>query len=163
MKLTLNIEKKHLYFLTAFVILIGVGVVIATGWNGQQSHPTLFTDIIAARTAGPGTVTVNDDLSLQTGKSLCLNGVCQSTWPPGGGTLSGTGTANYLTKWIGANSIGNSIISESLNTATVNGDLVIQSTNGITLGGVRRTTWPTSTTGQSCFVSTPNYAVPSGY
>ena len=86
MKLTLNIEKKHLYILTAFIILIGVGVVIATGWNGQQSHPTLFADIITGRSGS--TVTVNDDLIIQNSKGITLGGVRRASWPAAGTSLN---------------------------------------------------------------------------
>jgi len=110
MKIVINIEKKHFYILLGFIILVGIGVVIASTWNpSQQSHTDLWTQNIYGKNVN--TIQVYDSLNLQPGQSLCLNGVCQSSWPTS--SLSGTGTANYLTKWTGTNTIGASTIPES--------------------------------------------------
>jgi hypothetical protein len=49
---------------------------------------------------------VNGDIS---GTRLCIGSDCRSVWPSGGG-IAGSGTTNYLSKWTGSTSIGNSII-----------------------------------------------------
>lgn len=68
MRITFNIEKKHLYLLVLFTLVIVIGVVVATGWNGQQSHPDLFTNMIRARDNGnPGIVTIQDRLKIVDG------------------------------------------------------------------------------------------------
>ena len=45
--------------------------------------------------------------------------------PAGSGGLSGSGTTNYIAKFTGATSIGNSIISDNGSTATVGGNLTV--------------------------------------
>ncbi|MEM5772395.1 MAG: hypothetical protein QXO65_02680 [Candidatus Aenigmatarchaeota archaeon] len=44
------------------------------------------------------------------GSQLCIGSDCRSSWPSG---VSGSGTANYITKWTSSNSIGNSVIYEN--------------------------------------------------
>ena len=46
----------------------------------------------------------------QAGK-ICLNGNCITSWP--GGSITGSGTSNRITKWTGASAIGNSLISDN--------------------------------------------------
>ncbi len=106
MKIVIKIEKKHLYFLALFLLIVGVGIAIASTWDNSQSHDTLWTTAIKGKNTP--TINVYDDLRLTTGKSLCLNEVCYSVWPSS--SLLGTGTANYLTKWTGTNTIGSSLI-----------------------------------------------------
>ena len=49
-----------------------------------------------------------------TGYHLQTNGSGTVTWAAGGaGTVTGTGTANYISKWTGASSQGNSIIQDN--------------------------------------------------
>ena len=80
MKITFNIEKKHLYFLIGFILFVGIGVVIATGYNGEQSHSTLFTDMIRSR--GSDTVTVNDKLGVAgSGTILRLQATAVGDYP----------------------------------------------------------------------------------
>ncbi len=106
MRITFNIEKKYFYLLILFLLILGVGVTIASTWDNSQSHNTLWTTAIKGKNVN--SIIVSDDLSLATGKSLCLNGVCNSAWPSS--SLSGTGATNYVTKWGGVNSLMASLI-----------------------------------------------------
>jgi len=129
MKIVINFEKKHLYFLLMFLIIIGVGIVIASNWNGEQSHDTLWTTAIKGKNVP--SITVYDNLNLDTGKSLCLDGVCNSAWPPLG--VSAIGTVGKLSKFISVNSLGDSLISESSGVATVDGNLNLGTGKSLTL------------------------------
>ncbi len=64
MKIVFNVEKKHLYLFSLLLVIIFVSYVIATGYTGGQSHPTLFTDTIRGK-AGD-TVVVQDKLTVDT-------------------------------------------------------------------------------------------------
>jgi hypothetical protein len=45
------------------------------------------------------------------GTGLCIGSDCRTSWPSGGGGgVSGSGSTNYVAKWTGSSSIGNSII-----------------------------------------------------
>ncbi len=57
-----------------------------------------------------GQVYVLDTLNVAVGNSICLGGVCKSTWPSG---VVGSGTANYVPKWTAGTTLGNSAIYES--------------------------------------------------
>jgi len=46
------------------------------------------------------------------GTGLCIGSDCRTKWPEGGG-LTGSGTTNYLAKWTGSTSLGNSSIYEN--------------------------------------------------
>ena len=44
---------------------------------------------------------------------ICLAGNCQTTWPGGGGgNITGSGSANYVTKWQNATNLGNSVMQD---------------------------------------------------
>lgn len=60
---------------------------------------------------------------------LCINGSCQSTWPGGGGGLSGSGTTNYIPRWTGSGSLGNSIIYQNTSTNRVSLGYLANPTN----------------------------------
>ena len=63
MKIKINIEKKHLYYLTALISLLLIGLVIADGWtSGEPFHETLYTDKITSK--GSGNVIVDDNLDV---------------------------------------------------------------------------------------------------
>lgn len=53
MKIVLNIEKKHLIFLSIFLVLVGSVFVIATNWEEWESskpyHEILYTSIIGPK------------------------------------------------------------------------------------------------------------------
>ena len=131
MRIVINFEKKHLYFLLIFLVIIGVGVVIANHNYpvGAQSHDTLYTNTISGKSVS--TIAVQESLSLDTGKSLCLNGVCNSVWPTNG--FGGSGTAGKLTKFISVNSLGDSLISESSGLVTIDGNLNLGTGKVLTL------------------------------
>ena len=128
MKIVINFEKKHLYFLLIFFAVLGIGVVIASTWDDSQSHGTLWTTAIKGKNVNA--INVYDDLKIEDldpltpDKNLCLNGVCISSWPGGGG-LSGTGTIGKLSKFTGSNTLGDSIIAESSGTATIDGKVTV--------------------------------------
>ncbi len=56
------------------------------------------------------------------GTRLCIGTDCRNAWPSGGATLTGSGSTNYVSKWTGASSLGNSIIYD-------NGNVGIGTTN----------------------------------
>lgn len=73
---------------------------------------------------------------------ICLGGVCRSDWPTsdsGGGNVSGggTGTANYLTKWINGNTIGNTTIIDNPTEVRVGNKDVRIDNNLLTVGSIR--------------------------
>jgi len=49
-----------------------------------------------------------DDLTTVSVGTLCIGTDCRTSWPVG--TLTGSGSTNYITKWTGATSLGNSQI-----------------------------------------------------
>ena len=73
MRISFNIEKRHLFVFGLFLVLFFSGYVIATGFTSNQaSHPTLFADIIRGKSSG--TVTVNDNLKVSG--NLEVTGTC---------------------------------------------------------------------------------------
>lgn len=71
----------------------------------------------------PGNLNIGGTLSANT---VCIGSDCRNSWPSGGG-LSGTGTANYIPKWTGSASLGNSVIYQDGSDIKINGRL---GTNG---------------------------------
>ena len=54
---------------------------------------------------------------------LCINNDCRTSWPVdtnSGGTLTGGGSGNYVPKWTGGTSLGNSTIFDDGTTVTLN-------------------------------------------
>ncbi|MDO8600024.1 MAG: hypothetical protein Q7R73_00175 [bacterium] len=47
---------------------------------------------------------------IRSNTGFCINASCITSWPAGGGGLSGSGSTNYISKWTGGTSLGNSII-----------------------------------------------------
>lgn len=68
MKIILNIEKKHLYFLLLFLVFLGIGIVIASTWDNSQSHDTLWTTSIRGKNINA--INVYDDLKLNNHRLL---------------------------------------------------------------------------------------------
>lgn len=103
------------------VVLIGANLYAADG------------DLIVNGNLGVGTTTPTQKLDVAgyiKGQSgLCIGNDCRTAWPSGGGGLSGAGTVNYLPKWIGSSSLGNSSLIDSGNGITVG----ITSSQGITV------------------------------
>ena len=64
MKITLHIEKVHLYaFILVSIMVASAVLVVGTGFSaGQASHTTLFTDTLRGKTGSR--VTVNDDFAV---------------------------------------------------------------------------------------------------
>jgi hypothetical protein len=63
---------------------------------------------------GIGTTTPGQKLDvvggyIRSNTGFCIGSSCINSWPSGGG-ISGSGTTNYITKWTGSSSLGNSII-----------------------------------------------------
>ncbi len=104
MKITFNVEKKHLYLLVLFIVLGTVTFVIATGYTGQQSHPTLFTNTIRSRDSD--TVTVQDKLSAVWGSSQISTDVAVDVR---GGALNLNGNKIVGIDWPGSTPLGNTL------------------------------------------------------
>ncbi|MFH1209192.1 MAG: hypothetical protein V1663_00165 [archaeon] len=70
MKIVFNIEKKHLYIFAAFLLLVGIGYVIASGtYNTGVYHASLLVDFLKSKTdASP--ITVEDDLKINDNNKL---------------------------------------------------------------------------------------------
>src|SRR3989338_10968855 len=66
MKLIINVEKKHAYFIVAALVLLSSLIfVIGTGYTtGTPSHTTLFTDIIKGKSGA--IVSVMDNVGIGT-------------------------------------------------------------------------------------------------
>jgi len=101
MKIVINIEKKHFYVLLGFIILVGIGVVIATGWDPtKQSHSTLFTDVITGKSA--------DTVKVQDRFKVIAPGTTDTSFEPGdamsiaGGNLDLKGNRLIDVNWQGS-------------------------------------------------------------
>ncbi|MCX6814107.1 MAG: hypothetical protein NTY20_00425 [Candidatus Aenigmarchaeota archaeon] len=82
-----------------------------------------------------------------TCSQVCIGSNCRNSWPLGAGGITGSGTANYLSKWTGGTSLGNSIIYDNGNNVGIgttnplvglhlkgdeNGFIIIQAASGAT-------------------------------
>ena len=54
------------------------------------------------------------------GGQLCIGSDCRASWPNGGSGFTGGGTTNYVPKWTGGTSLGNSTIFDDGTTVTLN-------------------------------------------
>ena len=71
MKININIEKKHFYFLIFFIILLSIGYVIASNWvSPTQGHDSLWVNNLYGKNTD--TINVYDDLIL---KDTVENGI----------------------------------------------------------------------------------------
>src|SRR3989344_2150214 len=69
MRFYINIEKKHLYFLIVFIILLSFGYAIASTWvPPTQGHDSLWINNFYGKNTN--TINVYDDLSLPSDKTL---------------------------------------------------------------------------------------------
>lgn len=66
---------------------------------------------------GIGTTTPTQKLDVNgyvKGTGVCIGTDCRTTWPTSSsGDITGSGTTNYLPKWTGSSSVGNSIVYDS--------------------------------------------------
>ncbi|MFH0949030.1 MAG: hypothetical protein V1802_00915 [Candidatus Aenigmatarchaeota archaeon] len=106
-------------------VKIGTYVGSGGGWLGTQSnHPLyFFTNDSGSQITlkqdgkvGIGTSTPGEKLYVSgninatgnvRGAKLCIGNDCRPSWPTG---MGGNGTANYISKWNGSASLGNSVI-----------------------------------------------------
>ena len=111
--------------MTSTLNLNAVGADIGTT---NQEGVTVSTHLfVSAGNVGIGAPIPSQKLDVagyikgQTG--LCIGNDCRTSWPSGGGgTLTGSGTANYVPKWTDGTSLGNSVIFD-------NGNVGIGATN----------------------------------
>ncbi len=72
MKIKINIEKKHLYYLTGLISLIIIELVIGYGWSSEMPyHEILYTDRITGKS---GTTITLDDSLVEVVKDLVVTG-----------------------------------------------------------------------------------------
>jgi trimeric autotransporter adhesin len=88
--------------------------------------------VLATQSGNVGIGTTNPGQKLEvvgnvSSSAVCLGGTCNSTWPSGGGTVGGSGTANYVPLWTAGTTLGNSAIYQS------GGNVGIATTNTIDL------------------------------
>jgi len=93
---------------------------------------------------------VNGYVKGRTG--LCIGDDCRTAWPSGGGGggVAGSGSANYISKWTGSTSIGNSIIYDNgtnVGIGTTNPSQKLDVNGyvkgtGLCIGNDCRTAWP---------------------
>ncbi|GIW66379.1 MAG: hypothetical protein KatS3mg095_0277 [Candidatus Parcubacteria bacterium] len=80
------------------------------------------------------------------GNRLCIGNNCRIDWPSAGGNISGSGSYNYIPRWLSSNTIGNSIIRQ-LNNSQIevnNGEIIAKKFCFRTLSGDLSCTdvWP---------------------
>ena len=74
MKIKINIEKKHLYYLTGLISLIIIELVIGYGWSSEMPyHEILYTDRITGKSGT--TITLDDSLVDVTGDLIITKGL----------------------------------------------------------------------------------------
>ena len=77
MKITFNIEKKHLMVLMIIIGVVVAGIAIASTWDNSQSHDTLWTRYIKGRNSND--VTFYDDIKMSTGKAVRTDSLTAAT------------------------------------------------------------------------------------
>ena len=87
---------------------------IITSGGIRSPNITMFTiqqdgNVGIGTTSPSDKLEVNGSISVTSGNDVCVQGgICLST--VGSGSVGGTGTANYLSKWTAGSTIGNSVI-----------------------------------------------------
>lgn len=120
--------KKILTSLKTLILalVLGIGVSYISAWtnptvappNGNASAPVNVGATAQVKGGGLGvTAFTADGITVSsssttgvTSPKFCIGTSCITTWPSGG---TGSGTANYLTKWTGTTSLGNSLMQDN--------------------------------------------------
>lgn len=116
------------------VLVLSVGVQYASAaWTGptatppneNTSAPINVSATSQVKSGGLGvtnliadsvTIGATTNTSAITSPKFCIGSSCITTWPSGsGGTLTGSGSTNYISKWTGGSSLGNSTIYDNGN------------------------------------------------
>jgi hypothetical protein len=125
--------KKISYWASVAVVgtVLGFSLQLVQAWsepgsaapNGNVGAPINTSSTAQNKTGSFGTSGSFSAVGAVSANQYCFNGTnCISSWPvPGGGgwSGSGSGTSNYVTKWTGATSIGNSQIFDDGNNVGV--------------------------------------------
>src|SRR3989344_3971988 len=105
--------KSRSYFARSLALslaLLLAGAVAA--WTGPSSAPP--NGNVAAPVNVSGTAQVKSGgfwaSSVGSDSGYCIGASCITSWPSGGSGFTGSGSTNYLTKFIGATALGNSLI-----------------------------------------------------
>ena len=81
------------------------------GWAGAKNEVLRIdpTGNVGIGTTAPGQKLDVAGGYIRSDTGFCIGTSCITSWPSGGG-ISGSGTTNYIAKWTGSTSLGNSII-----------------------------------------------------
>jgi len=132
MDINIHIEKKHFYILLALIV-IGFSTMLVFAGHGDGEAYTVsgmfhyLQDIVkgdslvsvdadnngaidTADNCNASSVCMTNTLNATT--EVCIANDCRANWPTG---LTGSGTADYITKWTGTGSLGNSTIFDNGN------------------------------------------------
>ena len=126
----MKIEKKYVIFI--FLVLIITVVILSSPspppnpghpaseigsgtFSGDVNDVWSFPGKVGIGTASP-TERLDVDGYVKGRGGLCIGNDCRSSWPGGGGgEVNGSGTVNYIPKWIASKTLGNSVIYQSGN------------------------------------------------
>ena len=144
--ITINIQKKEMYLLSAIIVfLVGVGIIIA--YNSGADPSIMGHDI--------DEIDWSKNISQLNALDFCLSGNCKTEWPSEGGNLWTPSGDNiyYNNGMVGIGTTPNYKLD-------VEGDIHITGTNKfyapeICLSGDCKTNWPTSGGGIFSYYKTP--------